>query len=409
MTQEANPAPSAFNPRPFGRYYLVDKLAVGGMAEVFRAYFLGIKGFEMPLVIKRILPHLSANEAFVNMFITEAKIYVALRHHNIVQIYDFAKFHDHYFIALEYVAGRDLKNLLTRFAEHRRYLPVDIALYIGHEICKGLEYAHAQIDQHGNSLGLVHRDLSPANILLSYQGEVKVADFGIAKAKMKADITKAGVLKGKYEYMSPEQARGEPNIDSRSDIFAVGILLYEMLTGQRLFKSETDTATLEKVKAVNIEEPMKKNARISPRLNQIIMRALHPSPAARFQTAKDLQKALLECLNPITLDHSMNELAAELSSLFQKERAEEDLAAEKNKETARQELEEIQAAQEADYEDLDLLSIDDAEDQATKENTESQGNREEQLSWKSTGFYVSLFINILLAGYILYLMGKLSS
>ncbi len=388
MTQEVNPEQPAFTPRSFGRYYLVDKLAVGGMAEVFRAYFLGIKGFEMPLVIKRILPHLSANDAFVNMFITEAKIYVALRHHNIVQIYDFAKFHDHYFIALEYVAGRDLKNLLTRLAENRRFLPVDIALFIGHEICKGLEYAHSQIDQHGNSLGLVHRDLSPANILLSYQGEVKVADFGIAKAKMKADITKAGVLKGKYEYMSPEQARGEPTIDSRSDIFAVGILLYEMLTGQRLFKSETDTATLEKVKMVTIEEPIKINSRISPRLNQIVMRALHPSPAARFQTARDLQKALLECLSPITLDHCSHELANELSSLFKPEREEEDSLAEKNKQTA---LKDLEAMQEIEPEELDLLSFD-----------------QEEEPKKRHWLYVSIFFNIILSGLVLYLMGKLS-
>lgn len=393
MTQEANPAQSTFTPRSFGRYYLVDKLAVGGMAEVFRAYFLGIKGFEMPLVIKRILPHLSANEAFVNMFITEAKIYVALRHHNIVQIYDFAKFHDHYFIALEYVAGRDLKNLLTRLAEKRRFLSVDIALFIGYEICKGLEYAHSQTDRQGNSLGLVHRDLSPANILLSYQGEVKVADFGIAKAKMKADITKAGVLKGKYEYMSPEQARGEPNIDSRSDIFAVGILLHEMLTGQRLFKSESDTATLEKVKTVDIEEPIKKNPRISPRLNQIVMRALHPAPSARFQTAKDLQKALLECLNPITLDHCMQELSAEISLLFKQEREEEDAAAEKNKQTALDERQELQ--------ELDILPFDeDAED-------DDAGSPEDK-SWSVTAFYVSLMANFVLAGVVLYLMGKLS-
>lgn len=400
MTQEVNPSQNAFTPRPFGRYYLVDKLAIGGMAEVFRAYFLGIKGFEMPLVIKRILPHLSANDAFVNMFITEAKIYVALRHHNIVQIYDFAKFHDHYFIALEYVAGRDLKNFLTRFAENKRFLPVDLALFIGHEICKGLEYAHAQIDQSGNSLGLVHRDLSPANILLSYQGEVKVADFGIAKAKMKADITKAGVLKGKYEYMSPEQARGEPNIDSRSDIFAVGILLYEMLTGQRLFKSESDTATLEKVKNVAIEEPMKKNSRISPRLNQIIMRALHPSPAARFQTAKDLQKALLECLNPITLDHCAHELANEISTLFQKERAEEDAAAERNKQVALKDLEELQ---EIGHEELDLLTFDEADE----EDSDVPALQPEE-SWAKTAFYISLAVNFGLIGLVLYLMGKLS-
>ena len=355
----------------------------------------------MQLVIKRILPNLSANEEFVAMFVKEAKIYVELRHHNIVQIYDFAKFHDHYFIALEYVAGRDLKNLLTRLAENRRFMSVDIALFIGHEICKGLEYAHSQVDQQGNSLGLVHRDLSPANILLSYQGEIKIADFGIAKAKMKADITKAGVLKGKYEYMSPEQARGEPTIDPRSDIFAVGILLYEMLTGQRLFKSETDTATLEKVKTVDIEEPIKINSRISPRINQIIMRALHPSPAARFQTAKDLQKALLECLTPVTLDNCSLELGNELSSLFRKEREEENNAAEKNKLVA---LEELESIQDIEQDELELLSFDEEDEELA--HSIKQGNTEETIEKK--WFYLSVVINIILSGFVLYLMGKLS-
>ena len=387
MTRGANPeSQNSFTPRPFGRYHLVDKLAIGGMAEVFRAFFLGIKGFEMPLVIKRILPHLSANEAFVNMFITEAKIYVALRHHNIVQIYDFAKFQEHYFIALEYVAGRDLKNLLERIRESKIFLSVDLTLFIGHEICKGLEYAHVQTDQYGNSLGLVHRDLSPANILLSYQGEVKVADFGIAKAKMKADITKAGVLKGKYEYMSPEQARGEPQIDSRSDIFSVGILLYEMLTGERLFKTESDTETIEKVKLVAIEEPIKKNSRISPRLNQIVMRALHPSPEARFQTAKDLQIALLECLQPISLDHCVQLLATEISTLFKRERTEENLAAEKNKQILLKELESLKG-----------LEVIDLEDDATI------------FSRKNIVFYISIVLNFILVGTLLYQQGKLSN
>lgn len=387
MTQGTNPeTQNSFTPRPFGRYHLVDKLAIGGMAEVFRAYFLGIKGFEMPLVIKMILPHLSANDAFVNMFITEAKIYVALRHHNIVQIYDFAKYQEDYFIALEYVAGRDLKNVLVRLRERNVVLSVDLSLFIGHEICKGLEYAHAQTDQDGISLGLVHRDLSPANILLSYQGDVKVADFGIAKAKMKADITKAGVLKGKYEYMSPEQARGEPQIDSRSDIFTVGILLYEMLTGERLFKTESDTQTIEKVKLVAIEEPIKRNARISPRLNRIVMRALHPSPEARFQTAKDLQIALLECLQPLSLDHCVQLLATEVSTLFKKERKEENLAAEKNKQLLLRELESLK--------NLEVLDLED--DRATNAR-----NR--------FALYLSILLNFILVGTILYQLGKLSN
>jgi serine/threonine protein kinase len=280
MTQKAT-KPVAFTPRPFGRYYLIDKMAIGGMAEVFNAVFFGIHGFEMPLVIKRILPHLSANQRFVDMFVVEAKIYVALQHQNIVQIYDFHQFQEQYFIALEFVEGRDLKSLLHRCKERQYILPTPLALFIAHQICHGLEYAHTRSDDTGDNLGLVHRDLSPANILLSYTGEVKIADFGIAKAKMHAEITNSGVLKGKYRYMSPEQANGT-SIDHRSDIFAVGILLYELLTGQHLFDAVDDKDLLEQVKSCQVVEPRKHNSSLSPRLNKIICRALHQNPNMRF-------------------------------------------------------------------------------------------------------------------------------
>ena len=167
MTPEIKPDKIDFTPRPFGRYYLIDKLAVGGMAEVFKAVFLGLHNFEMQLVIKRILPNLSANEDFVEMFVKEAKIYVELRHHNIVQIYDFAQFHEHYFIAMEHVNGKDLKQLLLRLAEQQRTLSTEMILFIAHEICKGLDYAHHKHDRNGENLGVVHRDLTPANIVLS--------------------------------------------------------------------------------------------------------------------------------------------------------------------------------------------------------------------------------------------------
>ena len=314
MTQQMANA-VAFKPRPFGRYYLIDKMAIGGMAEVFNAIFFGIHGFEMPLVIKRILPHLSANQRFVDMFVVEAKIYVALQHQNIVQIYDFHKFQEQYFIALEFVEGRDLKTLMVRCRDQNYTIPTPIALFVAHQICHGLEYAHTRTDDKGENLGLVHRDLSPANILLSYTGEVKIADFGIAKAKKHAEITNSGVLKGKYRYMSPEQAHGD-QIDHRSDIFAVGILLYELLTGQKLFDADNDKELLDIVKAGNIVEPRKHNVSISPRLNKIICRALHRNPNMRYQSAKDLQEALSEEMHPQTVSSLSRQLTQVMNTQF---------------------------------------------------------------------------------------------
>lgn len=350
-TEDARPQ---FTPRPFGRYYLIDKIAIGGMAEVFKASFLGIHGFEMSLVLKRILPSLSNNQTFVDMFVNEAKIYAALQHQNIVQIYDFNKVHDNYFIALEFVEGRDLKTYLHRLTQLHRPLQTELAIFIAHQICNGLEFAHTQVDENDENMGLVHRDLSPANILISYNGEVKIADFGIAKAKMHAEITDSGVLKGKYQYMSPEQARGE-KIDHRSDIFAVGILLYEMLTGTRLFKTDSDTETLEKVRNCNFEEPRKKNPSISPRLNQIIMRALHQSSSGRFQSAHDVQQALTEYLLPISVAGLAKELSADMKEVFATDRTEDRKRWAKNKQVAI-ELEENHD-DDGDHDNMDVLVV----------------------------------------------------
>ena len=350
MTQQTAKA-VAFTPRPFGRYYLIDKMAIGGMAEVFNAMAFGIHGFEMPLVIKRILPHLSANQRFVDMFVVEAKIYVALQHQNIVQIYDFHKFQEQYFIALEFVEGRDLKTLMSRCKERQYSIPTPLALFIAHQICHGLEYAHTRTDDEGDNLGLVHRDLSPANILLSYTGEVKIADFGIAKAKKHAEITNSGVLKGKYRYMSPEQAHGDA-IDHRSDIFAVGILLYELLTGQPLFTADNDKALLDAVKKCQIIEPRKYNASLSPRLNKIICRALHRNPNMRFQSAKDLQEALSEEMQPHTVSSLSRQLTGILNTLFAEDKQRDRRRRKQNRDVAWEE----HNAPEEEF-DLDLEDV----------------------------------------------------
>ena len=284
---------TTFAPEAFGKYYLVDKIAVGGMAEIFKAKSYSHGGFEKLLVIKRILDHLSDNDEFIEMFVDEAKISVTLQHPNIVQIYDFGKIRDNYFIAMECIEGRDIKGILRKLAERKKLLPVEFAVYIGHEMCKGLDYAHKKADNTGKCLNIVHRDISPSNVLVSWSGEVKVADFGIALASSAKHETKAGVLKGKFEYMSPEQAQGK-ELDARSDVFATGIILHEMLTGRRLFKTKSELQTLEKIKSVDIEPPNAINVNVPARLNEIVMKALARDPADRYPDCKAVQADLLD-------------------------------------------------------------------------------------------------------------------
>lgn len=312
----------SFEPTAFGRYFLVDTIAVGGMAEVFKAKTFSEGGFEKLLCIKRILKHLSGNDEFVEMFIDEAKISVELQHANIVPIYDFGKIQTNYFIAMECVEGKDVKGILRKLAERRKLFPPEYAVYIAHETCKGLEYAHKKTNLRGEPLGIIHRDISPSNILVSYNGEVKIADFGIAKARISAYNTKDGVLKGKFEYMSPEQASGQ-GLSQKSDIFCTGIILHEMLTGRRLFKTESDVATLEKIKAVDIQPPSTLNPAVPARLDAIVMRALSQDPADRFNDAREMQTALMEFLYPSSPDITRESMHRFMQELFSAEIEEE--------------------------------------------------------------------------------------
>lgn len=320
--EPVNPPVRGFQPESFGKYFLIDKVAVGGMAEVFKAKTFSHGGFEKLLVIKRILQHLSDNGEFVDMFIDEAKISVLLQHPNIVQIYDFGKIRDNYFIAMECVEGKDLKIILRKLAERRKLLPTEYAVYVAHEVCKGLDYAHKKTSLKGDPLGIVHRDMSPSNIIVSYTGEVKIADFGIAKAEISVYNTKDGVLKGKFEYMSPEQASGIP-IDHRSDLFSVGIMLHEMLTGRRLFKSESEIKTLERIKAADVKPPSATNPNVPARLDEIVMRALSRDSKDRYLDAKELQTDLLEFMYPSTPDVTREHLAHFMQQVFVTEIAEE--------------------------------------------------------------------------------------
>ncbi len=278
-------------PIPFGKYYLLERINVGGMAEVFKAKATGVEGFERMVAVKRILPSIAEDEEFITMFIDEAKIAVQLTHANIAQIFDLGKADGSYFIALEYVNGKDLRAIFNRARARSEQLPIPMACYAIMKMCEGLDYAHNKRDAAGQFLNLVHRDVSPQNILVSYEGEVKIIDFGIAKAAGKAGKTQAGILKGKFGYMSPEQVQGV-EIDRRSDIFGVGICLYELLTGERLFTGESDFATLEKVRNVDIMPPSTYNRRIPEELEQIVLKALARDREHRHQTAMQLHDEL---------------------------------------------------------------------------------------------------------------------
>src|SRR6185369_6175956 len=282
-------------PIPFGKYYLLERVNVGGMAEVFKAKAFGVEGFERLLAVKRILPNIAEDEEFITMFIDEAKIAVQLNHANICQIFDLGKVDDSYFIALEFVHGKDLRAIFDRCKQKpldgSPAMPIAQACFIIMKTCEGLDYAHNKKDANGSELHLVHRDVSPQNVLISYEGEVKLIDFGIAKAAGKASKTQQGILKGKFGYMSPEQVRGLP-LDRRSDIFSLGIVLYELLTSERLFVGESDFSTLEKVRNVEILPPSTYNRRIPEELERIVLKALAKDVEDRYQNAIDLHDDL---------------------------------------------------------------------------------------------------------------------
>jgi serine/threonine protein kinase len=302
-------------PIPFGKYYLLERINVGGMAEVFKAKTFGVEGFERLLAVKRILPNIAEDEEFITMFIDEAKIAVQLQHANIAQIFDLGKVDDSYFIALEFVNGRDMRSIFDRMRSRGESVPIPMACYVIMQVCEGLDYAHNKRDGQGRELHLVHRDISPQNVLIGYEGEVKLIDFGIAKAAGKAGKTQAGILKGKFGYMSPEQVRGLP-IDRRSDVFAVGIVLYELLTGERLFIGESDFSTLEKVRNVEIMPPSSYNKKIPQELERLVLKALARDPEDRYQNAIDLHDDLQSFLYSVGEFYSRKDLAAWMKKTF---------------------------------------------------------------------------------------------
>ena len=305
-------------PEQFGTYWLLDRIAVGGMAEVFRAKTFGAQGFEKVLVIKRILDRFADDADFVEMFIDEAKLSASLAHPNIAQIFDFGKQGSNYFIAMEAVDGQDLKSVLRRLAEASERMPIEYACYMGHQIARGLDYAHKRSDAMGLPLNIVHRDVSPSNAIVSYEGQIKIVDFGIAHAESANRESESGVLKGKYSYMSPEQASGF-EVDHRSDVFSTGIVLWEMLTGNRLFRYASEIETLEAIKACSVPPPSEYNPDVPPELDEICLIALAREPGARYQQASDLQNALGDFLLPSSPDRVAPSVATWMREHFGEE------------------------------------------------------------------------------------------
>jgi len=306
----------------FGEYKILKKIATGGMAEVFLAKRIGMKGFEKLLAIKRILPQFSENEEFIAMFIDEAKLAAKLSHRNIVPIYDFGSQQGSYYIAMEYIFGKDLRSVLKKSKERRERLPLAQCAYIITEAAKGLEYAHTLKDHFGKPLQIIHRDISPQNILISYEGEVMLADFGIAKAASKATETRAGVLKGKILYMSPEQAWGKP-IDRRTDLYSLGVILYEMVTQRKIFDADSEFSMLEKVRNAVVEFPPNVFENIPNSFLQVVQKALDKNPDHRYQSAHDMRVDLENYL--LTTQERLSEKAISnyLKHLFREEIDEE--------------------------------------------------------------------------------------
>ncbi|MEM6956839.1 MAG: serine/threonine-protein kinase [Myxococcota bacterium] len=298
-----------------GPYELLERVGVGGMAEVYKARQLGEEGFERHLAVKRILPGIASDPDFVAMFIDEAKIAVQLQHPNIAQVYDLGRDGEELFIALEFVEGRDMKTVVERQAKSGKKMPLSFAIYVVLKVCEALQHAHFARGSGGAPLNFIHRDISPQNILVSYEGAVKVIDFGLAKAAGRLSQTQAGVVKGKLAYLSSEQARGK-EIDHRSDIFSLGTCLYEWLTGQRLFWRTGDMETVIAVQKAQVPPLRASRSDLPHELQGIVARALAANPDSRFRTASEMHEALMVFAVEAGIPIRRQVVAKHLSDLF---------------------------------------------------------------------------------------------
>ena len=268
------------------RYHVVSKIARGGMAEIFLALQQGEQGFQKPVVLKRILPALAADPKFVRMFVDEAHIASTLNHSNLVQVLDLGKSGGQYFLVLEFVDGWSLEQIRRRAQQAKLKLSLPLALYVVGALCRGLAYVHTR-ERQGKPLGIIHRDVTPQNVLISQHGEVKLADFGIAKAVDKSEKSATGIIKGKFAYMSPEQSQARP-LDARSDLFSVGTVLYLLTTGRKPFDGPTDADVLMQVRRARPEKPSTLVKDLNPDVERLINRALRADPAKRWQSAEQM-------------------------------------------------------------------------------------------------------------------------
>ncbi|GHG90105.1 protein kinase [Comamonas sp. JC664] len=304
------------SPQHFGKYVLLSKIAAGGMAVTYRARMTGAAGVTKPCVIKQILPHFVDDTDFVEMFIGEARLVASMSHSNIAQVFDFGEVDGQYFIAMELVHGQPLSKVLRRAQRMGMgVFPEALALHVASKLCDGLDYAHRHIGEDGQAMGLVHRDVSPDNVLISYEGEVKVIDFGIAKATSAVEAkTSPGTLKGKYPYFSPEQAQGRQDLDARTDVYAAGVVLYEMVCGKRPYEGEFVTV-LPRILLGDCLPPSVLNPSLSADVETVISHAMALDREARYQTAKDLSESLVELLyrdNPRFTPTLLSQLMAHL-------------------------------------------------------------------------------------------------
>ena len=299
----------------FGKFEIITKIATGGMAEIFLARQEGIEGFKKLVVIKRILPHLSSDKEFVNMFLDEARMAALLNHPNIVQIYDLGVIENAYFIAMEYIDGVDISSILKRGREQKSFLRLGWILKIISQVCDGLYYAHCLKDSSGQSLGLIHRDITPENLLLSFTGNVKITDFGIARARGRSTSTTSGTLKGKFPYMSYEMVKGM-EIDSRSDIFSLGIVMWEMLTYRRLFKRDTEIASINAILNEEIPSPKKYFKNLPDGVEAIVMRALERDRDKRYRNAREMGDAIEDFISQRRISVKLSDLSDYLTTLF---------------------------------------------------------------------------------------------
>ena len=313
---------NASEPTQFGKYWLTDRIAVGGMAELYRGKISGDEGFEKAVAVKKILPHLAAEQDAVNYFIDEARLAALLQHPNIAQIYDFGRLEESYFIAMEYLFGKDLKTVLSTAEARNMPLSLENALHIASRISSGLDYAHNMKDLQGNLLNIIHRDVSPQNIFITYDGQIKIIDFGIAKAASRITSTRSGVIKGKVAYMSPEQAEGR-EVDHRADIFSVGILLYEMVTGRYMYEGDA-MEILSRAREAQFVRPERIVRDLPECVVLMLDMALARDTRTRYASCGEMLSDLEDCIYHLNFRPSDQKLAQYMKSLFEGDYASEE-------------------------------------------------------------------------------------